>query len=57
MSGIPTSPMRVEGVQHLAQRAYRESGELHYWREFYFSATKAEQFVRDSARVRQRKAA
>ena len=35
-------PMAVAGVQHLVERAYRESGELQYLRELLINAMEAE---------------
>lgn len=35
------SPMSVSGVQHLVERAYRESGELQYLRELVVNAFEA----------------
>ena len=34
--------MTVSGVQHLVERAYRESGELQYLRELFVNAVEAE---------------
>lgn len=38
---MPITPMNVVGVQHLVERAYRESGELQYLRELLVNATEA----------------
>lgn len=41
MTSFKIAPMAVGGVQHLVERAYRESGEMQYVRELFVNAIEA----------------